>query len=160
MSWNDGDQSAFDCDNEHKEMHEHKAGKVLFFEGAGWSKAESNGVGNCRIRATFKDKKGEAIYLEMGFHTVSKYSMNFYKEKGFKHPWHISHVFYVKDRDKHRSKEFSHLEINWKESCREYTKENILWLVNTQLGCDYDSIEVINDHAYDGFKLHEDQKEG
>lgn len=130
--------------------------KTLKFEGAGWSKADSNGVGNCRIRATFLDKKGNAIYLELGFHKVGSHSINFYKGR-FENPWHITHVFYLKDKDNHRSKEFSHLEINWKESCREYTKENILWLVNNCLGCDYDTIEVINDFVYDGFKLESEQ---
>jgi len=28
----------------------------LIFEGAGWNKAESNNVGNCRIRTRLKNK--------------------------------------------------------------------------------------------------------
>lgn len=39
--------------------------KVLYFEGAGWSKSERAGaIGNCRIRTAFTIKNGKKIYFE------------------------------------------------------------------------------------------------
>lgn len=49
--------------------------KTLYFEGAGWSDAESSKatVGNCRIRTAFHTMNGEQIYLEMSCVSVDKY---------------------------------------------------------------------------------------
>jgi len=119
--------------------------KTLFFEGAGWDKAESNGVGNCRIRATFKDKKGRKIYFELRGFERPKHCIT--AQEGFVFPWWISHLFYLKDKDKHYSDEFLSID----RTIKEYTIENILNFVNTELNCNYSAIIVCNDGEYNGF---------
>lgn len=41
--------------------------KTLYFEGAGWEKAERsiNTIGNCRIRTAFHLDNGKGVYLEI-----------------------------------------------------------------------------------------------
>lgn len=123
-----------------------KKSKTLHFEGAGCSEAENNGVGNCRIRATFENKQGEEIYLEMTANSSSSSSHG--KMRLFKFPWHISHVFKTKDSDKHFTEEYrqtSHVNM-------EYTKENILKYVNECLRCKFENIEILNSD-WSGFSI-------
>lgn len=59
--------------------------KTLIFEGAGWSSADSSkasDVGNCRIRATFLNKQGKQIYIELNGTIPHKWSPQYMK--GFK----------------------------------------------------------------------------
>lgn len=121
--------------------------KVLRFEGAGWDKAESNGVGNCRIRTTFVNEMGHTIYLEMGGHKRPERCIE--AQKDFTFPWHIWHCFDVKDRDTHRTCGLSHYE----RLIREYTTKNILDFVNKKLHGGFDSIEIANDGSWDGFEV-------
>lgn len=41
--------------------------KTLYFEGAGWEKAERsiNTIGNCRVRTAFHLDNGKGVYLEI-----------------------------------------------------------------------------------------------
>lgn len=127
--------------------------KTLKFEGAGWDKAESNGVGNCRIRATFINDAGKTIYLELTGHARHQYSSP--SLRNFTFPWHISHLHVVDTTTGKRDENKRHqacLRDTWKIT-REYTKENLLWLVNKKLGCSFDAIEVINDGTWSGFSV-------
>lgn len=120
--------------------------KILKFEGAG--AVPRADLENCRIRTTFENDKGELIYIEMlGHPRHSQSPLHIENIHGF-----ISHCFYMKDYDAHHSKELKHIE----KMAFEYNRENILKLINKELGCSFDSIEVLNE-GYDGF-LDQDQK--
>jgi hypothetical protein len=129
--------------------------KILIFEGAGWEKAEHNGVGNCRIRATFKNKNGQGVYIELiGHkpHTHSPESVKRYNFAGF-----VSHLFYTKDKKTNYTPALRRLE----RVTFEYTKENILTLVNSlEVGGDFTDIEVRNE-GWNGFSINglENQEE-
>lgn len=125
--------------------------KTLKFEGAGWSKAENNGVGNCRIRSTFINDKGMTIYLEMIGHATSMHSAP--SQRNFIFPWYISHLHKV-DINTGRRDESRHAPSfgdTWKMT-KEYTKKNILNLVNLHLDCSFDEIEVNNEN-WNGFSV-------
>ena len=108
--------------------------KKLLFEGAGWEKAESNDVGNCRIRTRIKNNEGRVIYLEMG--TCNRQG-NFLQI-------HISHCFDVKDQESNHTKDLCQFEgVQY----HKYTKANILQFVNRELNCSFDEMEVINDNS-------------
>lgn len=125
--------------------------KILKFEGAGWSGADSNGVGNCRIRATFINDRGETIYLEMGGHASTQYSPPSRKHMDF--PWHISHLHKVDTTTGKRDEsEYAPTFGDTWKSCREYTRENILQFVNRHLNCSFEAVEVINDGSWNGFR--------
>lgn len=113
--------------------------KKLIFEGAGWSESESSGdVGNCRIRATFNNDKGQQVYLELIGTKTHKYmlpSLLHYQIAG-----HVSHLFYTADHDKGYSESLSKFErhnFEWK-------KKNIISFLNA-IGCSYKDIEVRSD---------------
>lgn len=108
--------------------------RTLIFEGAGWDKAEHNGVGNCRIRATFLNKCGQTIYLEITGHKPHNYSPNFVKNFDF-HGF-VNHCLLGGPRGER---------MNLEHTSIEYTKERILGLVNSiEIGGDFDEIEVKN----------------
>lgn len=125
--------------------------KTLIFEGAGWKKAESNGVGNCRIRTRLKTNEGRIIYLECGGRKKTKYdSSNF----PFNFTGHIDHVFYddvKEDAIKNFSPELCHLS----KECFEYTKREILKFVNNKLGCSFADLKVQNNNEV---RVHETLK--
>lgn len=120
--------------------------KKLIFEGAGWDCADNNDVGNCRIRTTFLNRKGEIIYLEMGGHASSKYSID--NDKLYNLSCHISHLHKIKDGKTHNTKKY----YKYSRITMEYTKENILKFVNTNLDCDFDSI-IVNNKDWNGFSI-------
>ncbi len=119
--------------------------KKLIFEGAGWSSADHNGVGNCRIRSTFKNKKKELVYLEMTGHASHKNSPTSMRLYDF--PWHISHLHKIKDQDSHYTKEYK----DFISITMEYTKENILRFVNECLNCNFSEVEVLDE--WNGFAV-------
>jgi len=121
--------------------------KTLTFEGAGYAKAAHNGVGNCRIRTTFKNKFGREIYLELTGHAPHKYSPDYMKNYNF--AGFVSHLFYTSDQKLNYSLRFSKIE----RITFEYTKESILSLVNgLEIEGDFTDINVNNEN-YNGFKL-------
>ena len=121
--------------------------KVLKFEGAGC--VPTNDVENCRIRTTFKNDRGEEIYLEMNGHNSHSNSPGHVgKFHGF-----ISHLFFTKDVQSNYSPELS----DKSKYVFEYSKQNILRFINRELNCSFDTIEILNE-GYDGFK-DQDQKE-
>lgn len=129
-----------------KKRNNTRKSKTLHFEGAGWRKAEHNGVGNCRIRATFQNNEGEEIYLELIGHKSGK--------DLYKFPWHISHLFKVKNRKSLHTEEYKAIE----RERMEFTKQNILNFVNESLGCKFHSVEILNDD-WSGFSINGDYKE-
>ncbi len=107
--------------------------KILYFEGAGW--VERGEVENCRIRTAFHNDKGEAIYLELSGIEVNKYNVK--RFPNFKNVGLIDFCHYIlgdDDENKHR--------INIKKGGFEYTKRNILSIVNS-LGCSFDKVVIL-----------------
>jgi hypothetical protein len=121
--------------------------KTLIFEGAGWEKAESgikSGVGNCRIRTRIRKDAGRLIYLEiLGFEYQGKKPI--WAENYSIAGW-VDACFYDDskwDANRNRSKDFRSLtRVKF-----EYNKENILKLVNENLNCSFDEVQVINDNS-------------
>lgn len=111
----------------------------VIFEGAGWDGAENNGVGNCRIRGVFTTKKNRHFYLEMGGHKKHQYTPKSLSHLAF--IGHVWHCFYLDDLESNRSREISYIEREWQG---EYTKDNILKLLNN-LDVDCSEIEVLNE---------------
>ncbi len=123
-------------------QHYEKDMGVLKFEGAGWEKAESNGVGNCRIRTTFYNNEGRLIYLEI---TGSKVSDNMFHYSSNKHVYHtfiVNHSLYHDVKDPYKEGKLRKYEGNTKLN---YTKENILKFVNYSYNCSFTSLDIIND---------------
>lgn len=117
----------------------------LVFEGAGWSGAEHNGVGNCRIRGVFTTSSGRHIYLEMGGIKTGSNSIKSIQHLDF--AGRVDHCFYLDSLDR-KSSDISKYEKNW---WREYTKKNIVELLNS-LGVEGDDFEVDNDNPYSVFE--------
>jgi hypothetical protein len=116
--------------------------KILIFEGAGWDQAEHNGVGNCRIRATFLNRFGTTIYLELTGHKPHAHSPKFVSKYLFY--GHVSHCLSGGCRGERMNVEGMGLE---------YTKERILGLVNSiEIGGNFTDIEV-NNTNWCGFTL-------
>lgn len=111
--------------------------KALIFEGAGWDKAEHNGVGNCRIRTRFNTPKGQ-VYFEMTGHQTTKYTPAQLKVYNFVGA--ISHLFYEKDQRTNHSPELARAS----DETMEYTKENILKFVNANFGTSFTHLFVNN----------------
>ena len=121
--------------------------KTLIFEGAGWDKADHNGVGNCRIRTTFLNKNGTEIYLEMTGHAPHKHSPSYMKNYTF--AGHVSHCFFTKDHKTSYSERLSKID----RMSFEYTKERILGIINSiEIGGDFTDIEVKNS-GWSGFSF-------
>jgi len=112
---------------------------TLIFEGAG---SEITPVGNCRIRTRIRNNDGRLIYLEInGFENNSKNVPNY--AKGLDYVGHIDSCFYVDatwDTIRNRSSELSHITKNHFE----YNCNNILKIVNENLNCNFDSLEIVN----------------
>lgn len=121
--------------------------KPLIFEGVGYSKSDASGdVGNCRIRATFLNKSGSEIYLELIAIKPHKWSLQ--KQKSYQICGVVDHLFYTSDRKTGYSDRFSHLHKMYFE----WTRENILKLVNSlEIDGGFDSIEVRDD--WNGFDV-------
>lgn len=108
--------------------------KTLIFEGAGWPKAESADVGNCRIRTRIKTNDGRIVYLEMGC-TPNFRNSGF----GFNLIPHVSHC-HTRENGNDPLRKF--------EGCLpfEYNKKNILKWVNDNLNCSFTDLEVDNEN--------------
>lgn len=137
-------------------MNDSRVNKVLKFEGAGWSDADTSkatDMTNCRVRTTFINDKGEEIYLEMGCYDnrVEK-SWCPPSYRGMRMPWRINFIFFTHDIGS-VSPRFVH---TFKQT-QEFTKENVLRFVNRECDASFEAIEVINwegDRAnaeWDGF---------
>lgn len=113
---------------------------TLIFEGAGWEKAESADVGNCRIRTRIKTNNGQIVYLEMGC-TPGK---NFYNNK-FNLVPSIYHCH-------HENRSFGSSLRKFEGLLPfEYNKANILSWVNKNLNCSFTELLVDNN----GIRVHD-----
>ena len=119
--------------------------KTLYFEGAGWSKAESSmeTIGNCRVRTAFHLDNGKPVYLEMMCGSPLK------SKNGNVYLTGISHLYYITD-DEHNDDCNLHPHPYFIKYIRrevpdfEYSSEAILKFVNS-LGCSFDEIKVVPD---------------
>jgi len=111
---------------------------TLIFDGAG---SEMFEVGNCRIRTRIRNNEGRLIYLEInGFQNTNR-TPNY--AKGLNIVGHVDSCFYADstwDARSNNSSKLSHVTKNHFE----YNKENILKLVNEELNCNFNSLEVVN----------------
>lgn len=112
--------------------------KTIVFEGCGMSfePNELSDVGNYRIRSTFLNNKGRVIYIELGGHKNEGYLPSSISHLDF--PFHVSHCF---DLTFHKSNHDPRL-CKIQNIRGEYTKENILKLINTKLDCSFEALEV------------------
>jgi len=116
--------------------------KTLIFEGAG---SEITVVGNCRIRTRIRNIEGRLIYIEInGFQNTNK-TPNY--AKGLDVVGHVDCCFYADHTWDTRNNSSSQLSYVTKKHF-EYNKENILKLVNENLNCDFDNMEVVNKGLY------------
>jgi len=112
--------------------------KTLIFEGAG---SEITAVGNCRIRTRIRNIEGRLIYIEInGFQNSGK-TPNY--AKGLDVVGHVDCCFYADHTWDTRNNSSSKLAHITKKHF-EYTKENILKLVNENLNCSFNGMEVVN----------------
>lgn len=132
--------------------------KTLYFEGAGWSGADSSKatIGNCRIRTAFHldpEKKhprcscGEphdgaaAVYLEIICGTIGKENKKLGLEPTY-YGW-IDYLHYVTDDD--RNDDCNRHILPFERRARiDYTLESILKFVN-DLGASFDAVAVCPD---------------
>ena len=143
--------------------------KTLYFEGAGWSGADSSKatIGNCRIRTAFHldpEKKhprcscGEphdgaaAVYLEIICGTIGKEN----RKLGLKPTYYgwIDYLHYVTDDD--RNDDCNRHILPFERRARiDYTLESILKFVN-DLGASFDAIaaQTWAATAYSGTNIH------
>lgn len=110
----------------------------IIFEGAGWSGAEHNGVGNCRIRGVFTRTDGKHLYLEMSGTKNHSHMAPSIRHMDF--PGHVWHCFLLDDPESNISQEVRWVEREWRQ---EYTTKNIVALLN-RLGVKCESFEVDN----------------
>ena len=116
--------------------------KTLYFEGAGWSKANISiaTIGNCRIRTAFHTDDGKRIYLEVIACERGKHSSPLcaWEYTGF-----VDSCHYITD-DKPNDDENKH-QIHFRnERVFEYTEQSILNFVN-KLGASFEAIKVVPD---------------
>ena len=144
-------------------------GKTLFFEGAGWSGADSSKatVGNCRIRTAFHTADGKMIYCELtcisktGTHWDPRYTGKRLGSTGKVEPYYqgfVDTLFYIskEDPDDDDQTYNSLLKRGFRREIR-YTKEGILQFVNS-IGGQFDEIRVLPD--YGGYRVFKDHPKG
>ena len=127
--------------------------KILYFEGAGWSEADSSkatDVGNCRIRTAFHLDDGRPVYLEIiqGTRPAGKNK----KVPPVYYGW-VDFLHYITDDEKnddcnkHRLPQERKVEFD-------YSREAILNFVNG-LGASFDEVVVVPDLG--GYRVHRDE---
>lgn len=124
--------------------------RVLYFEGAGWSEADTSKetIGNCRIRTAFTNNKGKQIYLEMMTAPV-------YKDKEIdRYAIYIDFVHYITDdKDDCNNGRIPYDRENLRNNYN-YTIEDITKWINKHLNCNFESIQVLPDLS--GYRVHKD----
>lgn len=130
--------------------------KVLYFEGAGCEGADisKNTIGNCRIRTAFTNNDGRAIYIEMTAYQKTKYDKKIKRHLEYNVGDYIGFVdicFYIDTDSKDPGNESRILDIERKVKIP-YTKEGITNMINENLNCNFDTIEVLPNLA--GYRVH------
>lgn len=116
--------------------------KTLYFEGAGWSGADSSKatIGNCRIRTAFHLDNGKAVYLEI---LCGKQNVTGKNKVPPVYYGYVDSLHYITDDDenddenKHSILPKGSLELS-------YTLQAILDFVNS-LGASFDAVAVVPD---------------
>lgn len=124
-------------------MNDSRLNKLIKFEGAGWAGADTSkdtDMLNCRVRTTFINDKGHEIYLEVGYYDNTGRTSQTKWHYGFLRPWHISFLFYTKNKRTSCSTEFARSF----EIVKEFNKESFLWLLNNVCGASFEEIETVN----------------
>lgn len=126
--------------------------KTLYFEGAGWSEADSSKetIGNCRIRTAFTNNEGKEIYLEM--QTAPKYKGKIIERYGL----YIDYVHYITD-DKDDCNN-SRIPYDYRNTVDNYnySNEDITKWINKHLNCSFKDILALPDLA--GYRVHKDNR--
>lgn len=125
--------------------------KTLYFEGAGWSKADTSikTIGNCRIRTSFINNEGKQIYLEMGSGSI--YSKK-HKKEIERYFLHIDFCFYVTGGDDDCNNSRIYFDRKDLRNNYDYSKKDILKWINKNLDCSFDIVEVLPDLG--GYNVH------
>ena len=135
--------------------------RTLYFEGAGWEKAQYGDVPNCRIRTAFTNRFGKKIYLELTCGHMGKEQEKHARANGYKHEstdWmNIDFCFYITDDpdvddcNESRLKYDRMLDWSWQKP---WTMESIKTFVNRNLCGGFDDVVVLNDLS--GYHVHGD----
>jgi hypothetical protein len=133
-----------------------KMTNVLYFEGAGMNfyseeQTSQSNVGNFRIRTSFLNNEGKQYYVEIGDGRRPTANKNKATNEMF---LHVDYFF-----DVEKQLETPHKRVCLKFDIHElrkldYTKENIIKLINETLNCSFDTMEVLNE--YYGYRVHGD----
>lgn len=124
--------------------------KTLYFEGAGWSGADSSKatIGNCRIRTAFHLTDGRGVYLEIVCCERTKNSSPLIK---WPYTGSVTDCYYITDDkpnddcNRHRVRLQGEGSPYVEHNTRfDYTEKEILKFVNS-LGADFDSVKVCPD---------------
>jgi len=135
---------------------------ILYFEGAGWSDADSSkatNVSNCRIRTAFVNNEGKMIYLELQGNGKPQYkSYGKFSGEVLDIVLFIDFCFEITDingkNDDCNKSRLGYDKTSMKSI--DYTKENIVAWVNKALNCSFDSMEVL--HDFEGYRVHADSQ--
>lgn len=123
--------------------------KVLYFEGAGWENCDTSknsGVGNCRIRTAFSNKKGKKIYLEIISSQKTEKDLKLHRFDGFEVGEYIGFIdscFYITDDPDIDDCNHGRLKVERKTRIH-FTLDEILEFVNSKCYGNFDRIQVLN----------------
>lgn len=123
--------------------------KTLYFEGAGWEKAERsiNTIGNCRVRTAFHLDNGKGVYLEISCCEMLGARKKLYG--GLQYVSFVDFLFYTADGCNGQG-----YELAGKHNTHfAYDAASILTFVNS-LGVSFDNICVLPRLA--GYRVHSD----
>lgn len=135
--------------------------RTLYFEGAGCEGTNVNDVENCRIRTAFKTDDGKEFYLELmsGCENYRKYEAPpeaVKKRNGhdyyYTYPNMIIVDFCFEIFNGNGDCNNSRHKIERNRTGLSYTKENILKLVNENLGCSFTDIVILP--WLSGYRVH------
>lgn len=141
--------------------------RILYFEGAGC--VPRGEVENCRIRTAYRNKFGEIVYLEMTGsdlayeHTTDKYGNSKSKEitGAFGHILHCYKTFLEEENgkliwtDENKGNRYSYPRRDNANYVFDYTKADILRMVNTYFDGNFDEVVILPDLA--GDRVHADK---
>ena len=128
--------------------------RTLYFEGAGWDKADVSiaTIGNCRCRTAFKNDEGKKIYLEISVGTQMK-------KKIIERYWlHIDFAHYITNDPKIDDCNNSRIHHDWMKTKEnyDYSIEDITKWINKNLHCSFDNINVLSN--FSGYRVHGDNR--
>lgn len=128
--------------------------KTLYFEGAGWEKAERsiNTIGNCRVRTAFHLDNGKGVYLEIVCGEMLGERKKVYG--GLQYVGFVDFLFYITDEEPNDDCN-KHKLPDMRNTHFAYDFDSILAFVNS-LGASFDNICVLPNLA--GYRVHSDDR--